>query len=103
MQYDPIKRSLGRVFNTSPFLRKIFYNLLDVLLLRSWHVRKDLNCWARLQSGKAGYRILDAGSGLRICLIDDCKQECIYTARQYGGFYARIRYPAIPRPDEVRE
>ncbi|MEI6889109.1 MAG: class I SAM-dependent methyltransferase [Bacteroidales bacterium] len=63
MQYDPIKRSLGRVFNTSPFLRKIFYNLLDVLLLRSWHVRKDLKCWARLQSGKAGYRILDAGSG----------------------------------------
>ena len=35
MHYDPIKRSLGSVFNSTPFLRKLFYFLLDVLLLRS--------------------------------------------------------------------
>ncbi len=25
MQYDPIKRKLGKVFNTTPSLRKLFY------------------------------------------------------------------------------
>ncbi len=61
MQYDPIKRSLGNVFNKNPFLRKMFYKLLDLLLLRTWHVKKEIRAWA------AGYRkgaeILDAGSG----------------------------------------
>ena len=41
MQYDPIKRSLGRVFNTTPGLRILFYRLLDLLLLRSWHIRRE--------------------------------------------------------------
>ncbi|MEL7585817.1 MAG: class I SAM-dependent methyltransferase [Prolixibacteraceae bacterium] len=59
MQYDPIKRSLGRVFNQSPFLRKIFYRLLDLLLLRAWHVRKELR---KLSAGQTAV-ILDAGSG----------------------------------------
>ena len=63
MQYDPIKRSLGKVFNKTPFLRIAFYHMLDILLLRSWHVRKDLRQWAKLQSDKDGCRILDAGSG----------------------------------------
>jgi SAM-dependent methyltransferase len=61
MQYDPIKRGLGRVFNRTPFLRKIFYRLLDVLLLRAWHIRKELRIIKR-QSADTG-EILDAGSG----------------------------------------
>jgi SAM-dependent methyltransferase len=61
MQYDPIKRSLGSVFNGTPFLRKIFYYLLDLLLLRSWHVRKEIRKWNT--SSPAEARILDAGSG----------------------------------------
>ena len=40
MQYDPIKRSLGTVFNNNPLLRKLFYRLLDLLLLRAWHIKK---------------------------------------------------------------
>jgi len=63
MQYDPIKRSLGKVFNKTPFLRRLFYSLLDLLLLRSWHVRKELRKWARIKSGSGKMRILDAGSG----------------------------------------
>ena len=59
MHYDPIKRSLGSVFNSTPFLRKLFYFLLDVLLLRSWHIRSELK---KLNSG-AVKQILDAGSG----------------------------------------
>lgn len=61
MQYDPIKRSLGNVFNKSPFLRKLFYNLLDLLLLRAWHVHKELRTWRR-SAPKNAY-ILDAGAG----------------------------------------
>jgi SAM-dependent methyltransferase len=61
MQYDPIKRSLGAVFNRTPFLRKVFYRLLDLLLLRSWHVRKEIRTWAKSTSQNAS--ILDAGSG----------------------------------------
>jgi hypothetical protein len=61
MKYDPIKRKLGVVFNKTPFLRKLFYRLLDVLLLRSWHVHKALKEWEKSHPGKQ--QILDAGSG----------------------------------------
>lgn len=64
MQYDPIKRSLGRVFNSSPFLRKLFYKLLDLLLLRTWHIKKDIRMWVKSKRGStAEIKILDAGSG----------------------------------------
>ncbi|MDC1107200.1 class I SAM-dependent methyltransferase [Prolixibacteraceae bacterium] len=58
MKYDPIKRSLGKVFNRTPFLRIMFYKLLDILLLRSWHIRKELKKLT-IEQGE----ILDAGSG----------------------------------------
>lgn len=61
MQYDPIKKMLGRVFNTTPFLRRLFYRLLDLLLLRTWHVRRELKKWNRDHSTNG--HILDAGSG----------------------------------------
>ncbi len=61
MQYDPIKRSLGNVFNRSPWLRKLFYHLLDLLLLRSWHIRRHLRRWAKQAPENA--KILDAGMG----------------------------------------
>ncbi|MBF9253046.1 class I SAM-dependent methyltransferase [Pontibacter sp. 172403-2] len=62
MQYDPIKRVLGDVFNKTPFLRRVFYNLLDLLLLRTWHVHKELRAWAADRRNKE-QQILDAGSG----------------------------------------
>lgn len=69
MEYDPIKQSLGNVFNKTPFLRKVFYVLLDLLLLRCWHVHKELRAWkSRLGVFGSGLRaeelnILDAGCG----------------------------------------
>ncbi len=61
MQYDPIKRTLGEAFNKKPVLRKLFYRLLDLLLLRTWHVKKEIRHWAK---GKGNdLYILDAGSG----------------------------------------
>ncbi len=61
MQYDPIKRSLGKVFNKSPWLRILFYRLLDLLLLRTWHVKKAIRKWAKAKGDNI--EILDAGSG----------------------------------------
>lgn len=62
MQYDPIKKSLGVVFNKTPFLRKLFYYLLDLLLLRAWHIHKHLTRWIATLPDK-NISILDAGSG----------------------------------------
>ena len=66
MQYDPVKRQLGAVFNNTPFLRKVFYKLLDLLLLRSWHVHKELRKWVtlrRTQPDSSTMHIYDAGAG----------------------------------------
>jgi len=61
MKYDPIKYSLGIIFNKRPFLRKFFYWLLDLLLLRAWHIKKAIRAWKK--DYIAGAKILDAGSG----------------------------------------
>ncbi|MBS1581447.1 MAG: class I SAM-dependent methyltransferase [Bacteroidetes bacterium] len=62
MQYDPVKRRLGVVFNSTPALRKLFYRLLDLLLLRAWHIHKELRTWARGKRDRA-LMIYDAGAG----------------------------------------
>ncbi len=61
MDYDPIKEALGRHFNRHPLLRKIFYLLLNILLLRSWHVRKALRKLSVTLPSSSG--VLDAGMG----------------------------------------
>jgi 2-polyprenyl-3-methyl-5-hydroxy-6-metoxy-1,4-benzoquinol methylase len=108
MQYDPVKRQLGSVFNRSPFLRKVFYALLDLLMLRAWHVRKELRAWAvlrRAQSNDQGTRIYDAGAGYgqysywlsgfnsswRITALD-VKEEQVADC---NGFFQRIGRPNV--------
>ncbi len=63
MQYDPIKSMLGRFFNRTPFLRIVFYRLLNILLLRSWHVRRALKTFFNRHKNQDNLHILDAGSG----------------------------------------
>jgi len=63
MQYDPIKRALGNVFNRSSGLRKLFYSLLDLLLLRAWHIHKELRSKIKEPGNSGNLQILDAGSG----------------------------------------
>lgn len=62
LEYDPIKRKLGEFFNKTTWLRIVFYKLLDLLLLRSWYIRRELRSWA---GGKRQgvVDIFDAGSG----------------------------------------
>jgi SAM-dependent methyltransferase len=61
MQYDPIKHSLGKIFNQTTWLRIFFYRLLNLLLLRSWYIKKELKKWVK--NAPASVSILDAGSG----------------------------------------
>lgn len=61
MQYDPVKRTLGKLFNRTPWQRILFYRLLDLLLLRSWHIRREIRNLAK--EGFIPQRIADAGSG----------------------------------------
>lgn len=61
MEYDPIKDRLGAFFNQSTGMRKLFYRLLDLLLLRSWHIHKEFRGWMKGQQGHV--QLLDAGSG----------------------------------------
>ncbi len=64
MHYDPIKQFLSKLFNRYAITRKLFYFLLDVLLLRSWHIRKALRSYRRSTGKGASLYVLDAGSGL---------------------------------------
>ncbi len=64
MHYDPIKRFLTSIFNRHAFTRKLFYRLLDVLLLRSWHIHRTLKAHARTLPNNENLHVLDAGSGL---------------------------------------
>lgn len=61
MQYDPVKRKIGGLVNRAPWLRKLFYGLLDILLLRTWHVKRAIRQFAALAGTDVS--ILDAGSG----------------------------------------
>ncbi len=61
MQYEPIKKSLGRFFAGSQLMRKTLYFLLDLLLLRTWHVKKALRKISSEFPQEAS--VLDAGSG----------------------------------------
>jgi 2-polyprenyl-3-methyl-5-hydroxy-6-metoxy-1,4-benzoquinol methylase len=61
MQYEPIKRSVGKVFSGPLFMRKLLYFLLDTLLLRTWHIKKALRSIRKEIPENA--TILDAGSG----------------------------------------
>jgi len=61
MKYDPVKARIGNFVNQAPCLRRIFYKLLDILLLRTWHVKRAIKDFA--SSGSGSKAILDAGSG----------------------------------------
>ena len=61
MQYEPIKKVLGRFFAGSLLLRKTLYFLLDLLLLRTWHVKRALRRIEKQYPEEA--TVLDAGSG----------------------------------------
>lgn len=104
MEYDPVKRSLGNVFNRTPALRRLFYRLLDLLLLRAWHIHRELRRWAAGKRDRV-LAIYDAGAGFgqysywlsglsrkwRILAID-VKEEQVADC---NAFFQRIGRPQV--------
>lgn len=62
MHYDPVKNIFARIIKKYPFLRIIFYKILDLMFLRSWYVRRELKK-IRKTFGEKKMNIFDAGSG----------------------------------------
>jgi len=61
--YDPVKDRFAAFIKKSRFLRSIFYSLLDLFFLRSWHVRAVVRSLESEFSKKNSLKILDAGNG----------------------------------------
>ncbi len=117
MQYDPVKRSLGNVFNKALWLRKLFYHLLDLLLLRAWYIKREFR--KIFQRTGDSVSILDAGCGYgqydyymssRISnakiLGVDVKQEQIDDCNQFFqkiGRGERVSFQYADLTDFVRE
>jgi len=61
MHYEPIKHRIDRIISANPFLKKTFFKVLDLYLLRTWHIHKALRNYF---SGKTiPLSIFDAGAG----------------------------------------
>ncbi len=61
--YDPVKDRFASIIRSSKFLRRVFYALLDLFFLRSWHIRKILRKIGSELDAKGKWKLLDAGSG----------------------------------------
>ena len=55
------KTYISHFFNRSQITRKIFYTFLDLFLLRSWYLRREIKNWAKEK--RDNVHILDVGSG----------------------------------------
>lgn len=63
MKYGPAIEQIDELFGNSAFGHFILFNALNVLLPRSWHLRRELNIWQK-KTSRAHQHILDSGSGL---------------------------------------
>lgn len=62
MHYDPVKNIFAKIIKNFPFLRIVFYKILDLMFLRSWYVRRELKKLRKIFGDKK-INIYDAGSG----------------------------------------
>ena len=60
MQYDKVKDKFAVAIDKFPVFRKMFYLLLDMLLLRQWYVKREIKKY--FPAGKS-LRFYDAGAG----------------------------------------
>ena len=61
--YDPVKDRFAKIVRRSKNLRKVFYFLLDLFFLRSWHLRRLLKKKGEELEENGTWKVLDAGSG----------------------------------------
>ncbi len=60
MQYDKIKDKFAGLIDRFPLFRRLFYLLLDMLLLRQWYVKREIK---KYFSKNQSIRFYDAGAG----------------------------------------
>ena len=60
MHYDLIKDKFAKLIDVIPVFRKLFYLLLDMLLLRQWYVKREIK---KHFSKSKPIRFYDAGAG----------------------------------------
>jgi ubiquinone/menaquinone biosynthesis C-methylase UbiE len=95
MYYDPIKNVFAKIIKRFPLMRVFFYKVLNIMFLRSWYVRRELNR-LREKFGDKELNIYDAGSGygqytyfmskhLKPCTIHsvDIKEDWIEDCKDY--------------------
>lgn len=63
IEYDPVKDKFSGIIKNSKVLRRLFYFLLDLFFLRSWHIRRLLRDIGEDFGEKEEWSLLDAGSG----------------------------------------
>src|SRR5690625_3083330 len=63
ISYDPVKNRFADLIRNSRLLRRIFYFLLDLFFLRSWHLRRILRRQGKPLDRKGEWTLLDAGCG----------------------------------------
>ncbi|WP_234572780.1 class I SAM-dependent methyltransferase [Rhodohalobacter sp. 614A] len=61
--YDPVKDRFAGIIRHSRWLRRIFYFVLDLFFLRSWHIRRILREMGKKMDQKGEWKLLDAGCG----------------------------------------
>ncbi|HPD64397.1 MAG TPA: class I SAM-dependent methyltransferase [Bacteroidia bacterium] len=61
MHYEPIKHRIDGIISASPVLKKIFFRLIDLYLLRTWHIHRELRKF--LSNHDEKIEMLDAGAG----------------------------------------
>lgn len=60
MKYDPVKNIFAKLIDQSPICRKGFYFLLELMLLRQWHVKKEIR---KIMKKSDTFNFYDAGAG----------------------------------------
>jgi SAM-dependent methyltransferase len=60
MQYDKVKDKLAKIIDKYSVFRKLFYLLLDMLLLRQWYVKREIKKYFTVGNS---LRFYDAGAG----------------------------------------
>ena len=60
MKYDLVKNKFARLIDSFPIFRKIFYLLLDLLLLRQWYVKSKIR---KVFPKNKKIKFYDAGAG----------------------------------------
>ncbi len=62
MQHNELRKRLSEIFRNRPYLRSMFYVLIDVLIVSFWHIRRGILSFSRHVQGPV--HVLDAGTGL---------------------------------------